>query len=227
MPWPPPFPTPPADEAALLRCAEGLAGRTLGELAQWLGRALPARPERAKGWMGQLMEAALGAPPSNEAGPDFAALGVELKTLPVDLQGVPRASTFVCQAPLDLRLSAAWSESRPKAKLSRVLWVPVVGEAPLPERRVGACFLWRPAPDEEDLLRADYEEIAELVHAGQANRISARVGRALQLRPKAADNQRETWVVDAAGGWMTAQPRGFYLRRSFTLALLGRRFLLT
>lgn len=228
MSWPPSRPLqPPRDEAELLHRAEALTGRTLGELAAWLGRAPPAQPARAKGWTGQLIEAALGAPASNEAGPDFAALGVELKTLPVDHQGAPRASTFVCQAPLDLRLSASWAQSRPKAKLSRVLWVPVVGEAPLPERRVGATALWRPEPDEEDVLRADYEEIAELVHAGQASRISARVGRALQLRPKAADNQRETWVVDAAGDWMTAQPRGFYLRRSFTHALLARRFLLT
>lgn len=226
MSWPPPRPRPPADEPELLRRSGQLVGRTLGEIARWLGRPVPERPERAKGWVGQLIEGALGAPETNEAGPDFAALGIELKTLPVDLSGVPRASTFVCAAPLDLRLAASWADSRPRAKLQRVLWVPVVGEAPLAERRVGACFLWRPDPDEDDVLRADYEELAELVHLGQANRISARVGRALQLRPKAADNQRASWVVDPAGGWTTAQPRGFYLRRSFTRAVLERRFVL-
>ena len=214
----------PVDLDALLAAAAGLVGHTLGAVAARVGRAPPAG--LGKGEVGQLIEAALGAPGGSEAGPDFAPLGVELKTLPVDARGAPRESTFVCHAPLDLRLSAAWEGSRPQAKLQQVLWVPVVGEGPVAARRVGAVFLWRPEPDEEDVLRADYEEIAELVHRGEARAISARVGRALQLRPKAADSSGRTWVIDGEGLWAQAQPRGFYLRRSFTTALVARRFAL-
>ena len=217
-------PQPPADLSALLRAAEGLVGHPLGLLAQRIG--MPAPDGRAKGEIGQLIEAALGAPGGSEAGPDFGPLGVELKTLPVNARGEPRESTFVCHAPLDLRLTASWEGSRPYAKLRQVLWVPVVGEGPAAERRVGSIFLWRPDPDEMQTLAADYEEIAELVHRGEANRISARVGVALQLRPKAADSRDATWVTDADGGWMRAQPRGFYLRRRFTTAMLTRRFAL-
>lgn len=71
---------------------------------------------------------------------DFAALGVELKTIPVDSQGRPLETTFVCVAPLTGNSGVTWESSHVRHKLKRVLWVPVEGDRaiPLAERRVGA-----------------------------------------------------------------------------------------
>ena len=89
-------PRPPRDEAELLARAEQLAGRTLGQLAGDLGAEVPPDLRHAKGWVGQLIERALGATAGSRAEPDFQHLGVELKTLPVDRRGRPLETTFVC-----------------------------------------------------------------------------------------------------------------------------------
>ena len=91
---------PPENEAELLTRAQALAGYTLSELAQQAGIPTPADLRRDKGWVGMLLEIHLGASAGSKPERDFAHLGVELKTIPVDAQGRPLETTFVCVAPL-------------------------------------------------------------------------------------------------------------------------------
>jgi DNA mismatch repair protein MutH len=51
---------------------------------------------------------------------DFAALGVELKTIPIDSQGKPLETTFVCVAPLTGNTGVTWETSHVRHKLKRV-----------------------------------------------------------------------------------------------------------
>src|SRR5687768_7782509 len=83
--------------AALLGHARALVGVTLAELADAMGLPVPVGAVRTKGWPGQIIERELGAGEAGGRGPDFAALGVELKTVPVDPDLSPRESTAVCQ----------------------------------------------------------------------------------------------------------------------------------
>src|SRR5437764_12647505 len=85
--------------AGLLAHARALVGVSVAELADGLGLPVPMGAVRTKGWPGQIIERELGAGEGGGRGPDFAALGVELKTVPVDDQGnlAPRESTAVCQ----------------------------------------------------------------------------------------------------------------------------------
>ncbi len=94
------------------------------------------------------------------------------------------------------------------------------------ERIVGAPILWSPSPDEEAALRADWEEFAALVALGDLWQIDGRQGKVLQLRPKAADGSSTTWALDDAADWVQETPRGFYLRPSFTGAMLARELVL-
>lgn len=215
--------SPPADEAALLDRADRLAGLTLGELSRALGGAPPADLTRAKGWIGQVLEAALGATASSRPVPDFEALGVELKTLPVEPSGRPREGTFVCTAPLDGSLAERWATSRVRKKLARVLWVPIAGSGDPADRVVGQAVLWSPSADEEARLRADWEEITGLLAAGQHWLVDARLGAALQLRPKAAHGDTLAWTLGEQGEWVREGPRGWYLRPAFTEAVLRER----
>jgi DNA mismatch repair protein MutH len=213
-----------ANEAELLGRARDLAGRTVAEVAARLTVPLPPDPRRAKGFVGQLVERALGGACNSRAEPDFPSLGIELKTLPVDRRGRVRESTFVCTAPLAVAAETEWPRSRVRAKLRRVLWVVVEADrrvAPA-HRRFGAAWLWSPSTEEEALLRADWEELMGLVGAGEIETIDARRGRVLQLRPKAADASVRTVAFDADGAPFWAPPRGFYLRATFTAALLER-----
>ncbi|MCK6507702.1 DNA mismatch repair endonuclease MutH [Myxococcota bacterium] len=220
-----PPPPPPADEAELLARARALAGHRLGGLAAARRMVVPDDPRRAKGWIGLLLEQALGATASSRALPDFPDLGVELKSIPVDARGQPRESTYVCTAPLDGSMPARWEESWPCKKLRRVLWVPVLTlpGAPLGQRVVGSPLLWTPDADEEAVLRADYQGLTERIDLGEVWDLDARHGVALQLRPKGAHGEDWVWALDSEGEWVQTSPRGFYLRASFTRRVLERR----
>lgn len=224
---PMPHITPPRDETELLDRARRLAGRTLGEIAAELGEVMPADLRRHKGWVGQLIEHALGATASSLAAPDFEAIGVELKTLPVDNRGLPLESTYVCTVPLDA-VGEDWGHSWLRRKLARVLWLPVQAtrDIPLAERRVGSALLWSPSAEEETLLRRDWEELTERILLGELEQISARHGEVLQIRPKAADSRALRHAVGIDGERVLTNPRGYYLRAAFTAAILRRHFIL-
>jgi DNA mismatch repair protein MutH len=219
---------PPRDQAELEARARALAGRTILEVARDLGVALPPDPRRAKGFVGNLVERALGGTSGSRPEPDFSALGIELKTLPVT-EGRVRESTFVCTAPLrELGSGGAaereWGSSRVRHKLARVLFVPIEADprvAPA-HRRVGAGFVWSPRPDEEAVLRADWEELTGTIGAGDVESLDATRGVYLQLRPKGANAAARVTAYDADGAPFRAPMRAFYLRARFTALLLER-----
>lgn len=223
-----PLITPPRSEAELLQQAQSVAGYTLGELAACAGLQTPKDLKRDKGWIGVLLELWLGAGAGSKPEQDFAALGIELKTIPVDSLGRPLETTFVCVAPLTGNSGVIWETSHVRHKLKRVLWIPVEGERqiPLAERHVGSPLLWSPSEEEEQQLRLDWEELMDLIVLGQVERITARHGEVLQLRPKAANSRALTEAIGADGSPILTLPRGFYLKKNFTAALLARHFTL-
>jgi DNA mismatch repair protein MutH len=223
-----PLLSPPTSEDQLLHQAQRLAGFSLGELAAMAGLPIPNDLKRDKGWIGMLLELWLGASAGSKPEQDFAALGVELKTIPVDSQGKPLETTFVCVAPLTGNTGVTWETSHVRHKLKRVLWVPVEGDRqiPLAERHVGSPLLWSPDEDEERQLCLDWEELMDMIVLGHVERITARHGEVLQLRPKAANSKALTEAIGAHGEPILTLPRGFYLKKNFTGALLARHFLL-
>jgi len=196
---------------------------TLGELARARDIEPPHDLRRHKGWVGQLFERLLGADASSRDEPDFTALGVELKSLPVTEDGRPVESTFVCTVPLGELEAVPWETSRVRRKLARVLWVPFEGDPAIavPMRRVGAPFLWSPSSLEEMALRDDWEELGGIIGAGGVESLSARVGRYLQVRPKAANARSRRRAIDDEGLILSTLPKGFYLRTRFTAAVLA------
>ncbi|NOY93094.1 MAG: DNA mismatch repair protein MutH [Deltaproteobacteria bacterium] len=211
----------PKDLASLRARAHDLAGRSLAELAAAESWDLPPDLRRHKGFVGRLLEAALGAPGDSAEGPDFAQLGVELKTLPIKASGRPAESTFVCRAQLARMPELDWEQSNVRQKLAHVLFVPIESEGELASRRVGCAFEWIPSAAEEAQMRADYEEAAEILARAELEKLTAHLGQVLQLRPKAASGREVTLGPgDDAHAW--TRPRGFYLRARFTAGLLAQ-----
>ncbi|MDF2178991.1 DNA mismatch repair endonuclease MutH [Aliiglaciecola sp. CAU 1673] len=217
---------PPASVDELLARAHALAGLSLGELADLASIATPQDLRRHKGWSGQLLELWLGAQAGSKPQQDFPQLGVELKTLPIDEQGRPLETTYVCYAPLTGIAGLTWETSNVRNKLSQVCWIPIEASRHIPpaQRRVATAFLWSPCAQEERLLRQDWEELMDLIALGQIENISARHGQVLQLRPKAADGSALTQAVGTDGQFIMTRPRGFYLKKPFTQSLLNQAF---
>jgi DNA mismatch repair protein MutH len=223
-----PFAAPPVNEEELLSRCHALAGLTLGQLAERVRWPTPEDLRRNKGWVGELLETALGATAASLPEPDFTHLGIELKTIPVDAGGRPRESTHICTVPLVDHVGLTWDNSLARRKLARVLWIPVEAgpEIPLSERRIGAALLWSPTPEQEAVLKADFEELMDMVCLGQVEQITAHYGTWLQIRPKAADSRAVTEGIGPSGETVLTLPRGFYLRAAFTTELLRRHYAL-
>lgn len=207
----------------LLSQAQSIAGLTFGELADELHIPVPPDLKRDKGWVGMLLERALGATAGSKAEQDFSHLGVELKTLPINAEGYPLETTFVSLAPLVQNSGVKWENSHVRHKLSCVLWMPIEGSRhiPLRERHIGAPILWKPTADQERQLKQDWEELMDLIVLGKLDQITARIGEVMQLRPKGANSRSITKGIGRNGEVIETLPLGFYLRKAFTAGILN------
>lgn len=206
----------------LLSQAQSIAGLTFGELADELHIPVPPDLKRDKGWVGMLLERALGATAGSKAEQDFSHLGVELKTLPINAEGYPLETTFVSLAPLVQNSGVKWENSHVRHKLSCVLWMPIEGSRhiPLRERHIGAPILWKPTAEQERQLKQDWEELMDLIVLGKLEQITARIGEVMQLRPKGANSRAVTKGIGKNGEIIETLPLGFYLRKEFTAQIL-------
>lgn len=218
--------TEPKSKAELMQRASALAGLTLGEVAELAHVKVPNNFKREKGWTGQLLELCLGASAGSKSQQDFAGLGVELKTIPIDEQGKPLETTYVCFAPLTDIAGIEWQTSSVKNKIQQVLWVPIDGrrEVAPQDRCIATPFLWSPDKEQDQQLQTDWEELMEMIALGHIEKITARHGQYLQLRPKAANGNVLTKAVGNNGQIIETRPRGFYLRKEFTGKILQAFF---
>ncbi|EOX4860682.1 DNA mismatch repair endonuclease MutH [Haemophilus influenzae] len=207
----------------LLAQAQSIAGLTFGELADELHIPVPIDLKRDKGWVGMLLERALGATAGSKAEQDFSHLGVELKTLPINAEGYPLETTFVSLAPLVQNSGVKWENSHVRHKLSCVLWMPIEGSRhiPLRERHIGAPIFWKPTAEQERQLKQDWEELMDLIVLGKLEQITARIGEVMQLRPKGANSRAVTKGIGKNGEIIDTLPLGFYLRKEFTAQILN------
>lgn len=221
------FISPPISEDEILTRARKLAGLTLGQIAARFDQSIPRDLHHAKGWVGKLLELALGATAGTQAVHDFPDLGVEMKTIPLRKDGRPKEATYVCTVPLT-DFESYWEISWVRRKLSRVLWLPVEAEncVPLPKRRLGMALLWSPNLKQEAILRADWEELMDMVCLGKLESITAYQGVYLQIRPKAANSRSLCEGIGESGERILTSPRGFYLRPTFTATILAHCYML-
>ncbi len=216
---------------ALLRHAQALVGTTLAEIADGLGLPVPFDPVRSKGWPGQIIERELGAGTEGGAepggrGPDFAALGVECKTVPVNRALAPLESTCVCHIDPVAIAGERWETSYVRRKLGRVLFVALLvpdPNTPVGDRQVRAVTLWSPSPEEGQLLAADFQLFVEnFFRPGRAAEITGHVGQVMQVRPKGRNAADRRLVVGPDGTPVSLGKCGFYLRPAFVGRILRR-----
>lgn len=218
--------SPPENLSTLIKRAEQIAGLTLGELGEAANILVPEHFKQHKGFTGQLIERWLGASAGSKQKQDFPDLAVELKTIPIDQNGHVLETTYVCYVHLLSHIAEQWDTSAVKNKLTQVLFVPVVGERDIPpvERQLGMPLLWIPNENELNVLQHDWEELMEKISLGHIESITARMGEALHIRPKAANGMALTDARGLNGEIIQTRPRGFYLRKTFTQQILNRTF---
>ncbi len=124
-------------------------------------------------------------------------------------------------------MGQSWENSWVRQKLAHVLWLPLEADnaIPLAQRRLGNAILWQPSEDDLYILQQDWEELMEMITMSGLEKMSAKIGRYLQIRPKAADSHIRTGAINERGEQDVTQPRGFYLRSRFTQTILDNHYL--
>lgn len=204
----------------LSRCQQ-IAGKSVLAVANELNLNTPQNLLHAKGWVGQLIETYLGCSASSKALPDFPELGIEVKTIPISKTFKPLESTYVCTVQTN-NATLNWRDSWVYNKLRHVLWVPIFSNADLAieQRIISTPILWQMDAATEDILRTDWEELMEMLQLGLGKNLSAKFGTYLHIRPKAASSNVLIDYIDETGTATKIVPKGFYLRTSFTAAIL-------
>jgi DNA mismatch repair protein MutH len=213
----------PVNKKELMERANSLAGLTIQQLANKMKADVPGTLIHAKGWFGNLLESYLGAEATSLPKPDFINLGIELKTIPINENGKPKESTYICTAQLDPVALSSWQNSLVKHKLTEVLWIPFEASKTIPVslRRIGSPILWKPDENQEKQLKDDWQELCDLIALGEIDKISSSMGTYLQIRPKAANASSLTKDKNQSGSNALTLPRGFYLRPSFTHSIVS------
>jgi DNA mismatch repair protein MutH len=130
----------------------------------------------------------------------------------------------VCQIDPIVIAGESWETSYLRQKLSQVLWVGLEvpdDQGSIGDRQVVTVRLWTPSPDEQALLRADFELfVRAYFRRGLGDAITGHQGQVLQVRPKgrnAADRRR---AFGPAGEPTEIGKCGFYLRPAFVARIL-------
>ena len=216
------------DLEALLAHARALVGVELGALADALGLPVPVGRVRTKGWSGQVIEHELGVAAGGTRGPDFAALGIELKTVPVTPALVPLESTAVCQIDPIAIAGESWETSYVRAKLAHVLFVALEvppGARSVGDRRVAAVRLWAPGARRGGACcaRTSSCSCASISVAAAPPRSPATSARRCRCVPRAATPPTCAPPTTRTGQPTRVGKMGFYLRPAFVATDSRRR----
>lgn len=175
-----------------------------------------------KGDGGQLIEQLLGIQSSSTKGPDLPEIGLEIKTLPIDKEFRVLENTHICKITLpfsetDFFRSSLWLKTR------HILFVPIIGQrkTPMCDKILAQPFFWQAQSCDIECLKQDWFELSSLLRTGCFEKINAKIGECLHIRPKAAHGQ-DLCTLKVQGQYQRILPLGFYLRKSFTQKLISR-----
>jgi DNA mismatch repair protein MutH len=201
---------PKSIEILLHRVAQ-IEGLTIEELANNLGVRIPFDLKYAKGFIGQLIEIALGASGNSNPIHDFPHLGIELKTIPVNYDGKPTNNTHICTLYPNSHYQT-FENSNFYNKLKKILWVPIEGDKKIhfTQRHIGRGFLWELKEADLEIIKNDWFEIMELLTTNPVESVSAKIGTYAHIAPSGTNKGQKQY--------------GFYLRRSFTHKILFENF---
>ncbi|MTV25282.1 hypothetical protein FTX61_07650 [Nitriliruptoraceae bacterium ZYF776] len=164
-----------ADRAVIERAARALVGRRLGEVTDVA--AGTALGNRTRGTVGHHLERYFGLPISSDAGPDFTAAGVELKSVPMVPQGntyVAKERTFVTAIDYGSIIDRPFDGSTLDRKTRTTLYIFYAWErdVAVADLRVLRVLLHDRDELDERTLREAYRHVQLAVRSGRAHELS-------------------------------------------------------
>jgi DNA mismatch repair protein MutH len=163
------------DPASIERRARALVGRRLGDVTTIAADELLTK--RTRGTVGHHLERYFGLTINSEAGPDFAAAGTELKSVPVTPQGntfAAKERTFITAIDYGSIADTPFEGSALDTKTRHTLYVFYEwrAEVTVADLRVRRVLLHERDELDELALREAYQHVQRAVRSGRAHELS-------------------------------------------------------
>jgi DNA mismatch repair protein MutH len=196
------------------------------ELAKAHGIEWHEEPVRNKGLTGRIVETALGKEPDSRAEVDLTDLGVEVKSIPIKEELVPREHTKVTTLNFADVAAQRWENSTVFHKLRNILFVPIVKyDLERPDQwYIRSPFIWMPSIEAQRELNADYDAVRALIKAHRPDELTSRKppeGICVSLIPNTGGrDSNDTVTFEIDGESFTVRRRSWMLRKDFTARIL-------
>lgn len=149
----------------LVRRYADVQGVPFAELAEVLQCPLPLNPKTDKGYAGRIIERVGDKAPDSSSAPDLNDFDIEVKTVPIGLDMVPREPTKITSLNEAALAEEEWFRSHVYRKVRVLLFVPVVKTDVTDPASwyVRLPFIWLPPAEDLKQLQQDWEDVRDLV----------------------------------------------------------------
>lgn len=206
----------------LVEIIEQSIGKTIGEIKDELNIA---RERMVKGASGLIVENMLGIVNNNIDEPDIPEIGCEVKALPIQIN---RDGTVKAKEPTAIQMinycdvaKESWENAKIRRKIKLTLWVVYLakhGSARLHQNDyvIVDYLIEQPCDITVGIFRKDWETVRDCIIAGNADRLSCRMGTYIEPKTKGKNRLDVTSAPDGCGGLTTARRRAFYYKKNYT-----------
>lgn len=198
-----------------------------GQLASNVGvKWNPKGPASNKSFAGDVVQAALGEARNSSKKRDLQNFGLEIKTIPLDLERRVIWNTKICGLNYEEVATREWEASHVYHKLRTTLFVPVVKRTPAEWESwyMWGSFIWLPTEDDEAILKADYDAVRALVKGKKFDAITSKrqpKGPCKVLIPNTGgQNSEDVQAFEMDGETTESKRRAWFLHKEFTQRLI-------
>jgi len=192
-------------------------GMTIGDLS----RLFDLEPTRQKDYKQIIIRKCLYATDNTSRLEEFEKQGIIVRIFPVreSTRHPIEAISFPAFRFMEI-INKTWESCDLREQTERILFVPLLGEPrkdKVGDYKLGNPFFWSPTPEQEAIMRKEWEMYVDLIREGKADELpTAKSRQIIHVRPHARDS-RDT--LPAPGGKQVVK-KSFWLNTKFLKGLL-------
>ncbi|QJC34282.1 hypothetical protein GJT94_02070 [Enterobacteriaceae endosymbiont of Donacia cinerea] len=219
------FPTFISNENILFLRAKLIKGYHIIDILRWLDYKISNNFKKDKGIIGKLIEFYLtGKKQNNVLNQDIPNLGIEIKTITIDINNKIINDSFICSLSLINKNNLIFYKSKLDNKLSKILWIPIIIKninTPILRRRIGNPFFWIPSINEKKKLNYDWNNLIKLLILGKIKYINYYNGYILLVKNK-GNKKQLTKTINNIGEIISIIPKALYFKKKFLYSLIKK-----
>ncbi|QJC37092.1 hypothetical protein GJU01_02050 [Enterobacteriaceae endosymbiont of Donacia vulgaris] len=224
------FPTYISNENILFLRAQLITGYYIIDILRWLNYKISYKFNKDKGIIGKLIEFYLTSNKQNNfLNQDIPDLGIEIKTITIDINNKIINNSFICSLPLMNNKNLFFYPNKLYNKLSKILWIPIIIKnikTPMLMRKIGHPFFWIPSINEKKKLNYDWNNLMKLLILGQIKYINSYNGYILLVKNK-GNKKQLTKTINNTGKIISVTPKSLYFKKKFLSSLIRKHKNLT